>query len=105
MNMKKRYWIFVAYLCIHQLGFSTSVQILQNGEEKGNTENPIILNHDYSKSDQEAKENEEKIKQWMEEGKIEKILYFLFSFFIRARKHWLRQELLSILKKQKMIKQ
>ncbi|KDE69954.1 autotransporter outer membrane beta-barrel domain-containing protein [Fusobacterium necrophorum] len=81
MNMKKRYWIFVAYLCIHQLGFSTSVQILQNGEEKGNTENPIILNHDYSKSDQEAKENEEKIKQWMEEGKIEKNPVFPFLFF------------------------
>lgn len=71
MNRKKQYyWGMAIYFCIFQLGFSTSIQILENGKEKGESNKPIVLKHDFTKALEEAKENGEKLKKLEEEGKI-----------------------------------
>lgn len=72
MNLKKYYLIVAIYISVYSLAYPSSIKILKNGEEKGNTANPILLEHDYTKSDKEAEENLKKLKKLMDEGKIEK---------------------------------
>lgn len=65
----KKYWSILSYLLICSTTFSVSPKIIQNDIEKEQA-GKIILKHDFTEADKKAKENQDYVKQLIEEEKI-----------------------------------